>query len=91
MSNTDNTLPEELNEDIKQKAEAYIMRSKHFGEGRESYIAGATEYAQYKVKYEQARGMFKRILAFENSNFDNELTIGPYLINEIKSFLDGSK
>lgn len=51
--------------------------------------AYTTEYTEWKVKTDQAKALFEKILSFKHQNYDNEITIGIELINEIKSFLDG--
>lgn len=69
MSN-DNTLSEELQKRVEQSADSFVGRlSTQFQKTHQriGYIAGATEYAPYKVKYEQAMVLleqnFKAILA----------------------------
>lgn len=86
MSN-DNTLPEAIKEQIKTQANDHSNKWWQGAKGSKglhlkttcyyAYIAGATEYAQWKVKHEQAMAILK---------FNH-----PVLYNQIKSFLDGTK
>jgi hypothetical protein len=52
---------------------------------KDGYIAGATEYAPYKVKHEQAADFLVAVLA------SGCINSGSKFYNEIKSFLDGTK
>lgn len=95
MSNN-NTLPEDVQAQIKQEAANYCKNESYTSREdcsycMQDYIAGAAEYAPYKVKFEQATAIFQRILNADWAVMSNEITIGPELINEIKSFLDGTK
>lgn len=97
MSKTDNNLPEELKATIKDAAETYAglkvwidkdgMDPQLFYEyiATQSHIAGATEYAQYKVRCEKALNRIIQMQLAGTVELRNEI------INEIKSFLDGSK
>lgn len=85
MSNTDNTLPEELRKTIRKEAESAADKIYHRGTLRwvtlmEGWEAGATEYAPYKVKFELAvkgwEEAFKYVLksskAFTDAQIDQE-------------------
>lgn len=101
MSNTDNTLPEELQNKIETVAEAAanvfedriakIRIDGHIGLStvvdayEEGYIAGATEYAPYKVRCEKALNHIIKMQHAGTVELRNEI------INEIKSFLDGTQ
>lgn len=86
MSNTDNTLPEELQKEIEQQAQdIYGEGCNHFQVSRKAHIAGATEYAPYKERCEKA---LQYIGEMHSSGC---IELNNYHINEIKSFLDGTK
>lgn len=95
MSNTDNALPEELKAKIEKDGLQFCRTdeeiSNHWtGYSRtalRSYIAGATEYAQYKVKFERATDLLHSVVA--DLEMDNKISAS--LFREIKSFLNGSK
>jgi hypothetical protein len=88
-------LSPELKAQIEQEAEMFKKRP-HYRNGdalscgpqiylKRGYIAGATEYAPYKVKHEQAADFLVAVLA------SGCINSGSKFYNEIKSFLDGTK
>jgi hypothetical protein len=96
MSNTDNTLPEELQKEIellsdKAGMEAYgkeynpnYALNGAYCQGYESgYIAGATEYAPYKVRCEKA------LQYIGDMHSSGCIELNNYHINEIQKLLDG--
>lgn len=99
MNNTDNTLPEELRAKIKSASIKQYPGPSDRGDSekllkvmakRVGYIAGATEYAPYKVKYEQARIILKDLLdTFEAGAWPD--VPSKAFITEVKSFLDGTQ
>lgn len=93
MSN-DNTLPEELQKEIADFAANIIKRDEYkdaplrFIEGMLWGIdAGATEYAPYKLMYEQAERLLDKFMARHEAGLLPDI----FIYNEIKSFLDGTK
>lgn len=84
MSN--NTIPAELQEEISNKADEYARTYSGTKMIKRPYIAGATEYAIWKVKFDQAEKLLQRLMVHRASYFPSET-----LYNEIKSFLDGTK
>lgn len=95
-------LPEELKAEIKSKAhrsadaEEKRLKQKNYTYDRMvtrvngylcGHIAGATEYAHYKVKLGTAIKLLQTVKGFHESG----LLPDRFIYNEIKSFLDGSK
>lgn len=97
MSNTDNTLPKELKAQLEQAAKAHSDKWWEFHRRdkglhqrttcRYAYIAGATEYAPYKVKLDHAIKLLQTVKGFHETG----LLPDRFIYNEIKSFLDGTK
>jgi hypothetical protein len=81
-----NTLPEKLQKEIQSKALEYRGDMHCVScDGEESgYIAGATEYAQYKVLHEQARDILQSFVT--DLELDN--TVSASIYREIKQFLE---
>lgn len=85
MSN--NTLSPDLQKRIEEEAKAKsdLWSVKMYGDiTYAGYIAGATAYA---LKYEQAKGLFKRVMDESNER----IPLSMELEKEIKQFLDGTK
>jgi hypothetical protein len=88
-------LSPELKAQIEQEAEMFKKRP-HYRNGdalscgpqiylKRGYIAGATEYAPYKVKLEQAKSIIERIVMDHDLGLEMSITF----YREIKTFLDG--
>jgi hypothetical protein len=84
VASTNNTLPAEVLEEILKNAPAFQANDTDFSKGkRHGYIAGATEYAQWKVKYDLAKDYLKELI--EECHWQ----LPEDYINDIKTFLDG--
>lgn len=89
MSNN-NTLPVDIQQEIYDGATVFITHNcyKHEEEiAREAFTVAATEYAPYKVKYEQAERLLDKFMARHEAG----LLPDVFIYNEIKTFLDGTK
>lgn len=71
MEQNNNTLPEEVLAQIEKEAEVYsekkmdhlynIIEYNTFGDLNSGYIAGATEYAPWKVKYDELKASYDKL------------------------------
>lgn len=90
MANTQ--LPAEVVHEIWRQAEKYTeekvkaINEEHFNVYN-AYIAGATEYAPYKAKYETARTLLEKFISRHEAGLLPDRT----LYTEINSFLNGTK
>lgn len=83
-NNTTNTLSAELQAEIRYKAGCHTQFCDEALREHCAYLAGATAYAPYKEKYEQAKAFLQKVID-ENESWGAL----PYEFeNEIKSFLD---
>jgi hypothetical protein len=106
IPSTNNTLPVEVQESIKGDAAKYTnkrdeslrSRSKDYGRRmamldglEEGYIAGATEYAQWKVKYDELIKEVEQLRQWKNEAIAILNPIWDYADNEMNIPLGKSK
>jgi hypothetical protein len=93
----ENTLPEDLQKQITLASENYTnqringrTQPKEWKDVSFGYIAGATEYAQYKVLHEQAKALLAELVALRDAEIAPSafISANEKAFIKVKQFLD---